>query len=554
VTPTEDALVLLRLRTLLVSRVLLPSYTDEARRDAPVRLAIVVGLAVLVLMALAQILAFLLGRVFTGATASGTLLPVITWGAATSSVGIFFYGGLTLSAILTNRTDLHILLLAPLSTRVVLAERVLGVSATFTVLVTVIGLPNLLAAGVVLSAGPALPLAAVASVVLLPITPTAIALLLVTGVLRAVPARQARVAGVCTAAVAAAVLYIATEGGFGQVMFDSHSVDLLPTHWVGDGLAAAASNDPTSATLYLLASALLACMAVALAASAAGGLLETGWGTYRELGHRRAERTGVVTVLPAFEGSHIVEGTPWRILFMREWRLLRRDPKLLAQLAYPILLEGFTLFKAIGNPFTTQALVGRLARLFAGSLYLSASLTALFLLTIFALPMVSREGKSLYLLAISPLTDRAILLSKIAFCAAPVIALVELALVGIGARLLRLSLLDTFFDAIVFAALLTSLACWMVCVGIVWPRLSSDNSRRQISGTALLVGPTSGAAFCGLIGWLLGIVYLAPADNPEIRILAAVFIVAIPLAVIAACLATGPRLLRNLLEDDRRPS
>jgi hypothetical protein len=553
VTPTDDALALLRLRTLLVSRVLLPAYTDEARREAPVRLAVVVGLALLALIALAQILAFLFARVFAGAAAADTLLPILSWGATMSSVGIFFYGALTLSATLTNRTDLHILLLAPLSTRVVLAERVLGVSATFSVLVAVIGLPNMLATGVVLSAGMTLPLAAIAAVVLLPITPTAVALLLVTGVLRTVPARRARVAAVCAAAVATAALYLATEGGFGQATIGSRSVDLLPTHWVGDGLAAAASSDSASATAYLLASTLLAGAAVALAASAAGALLQTGWGSYGELSHRRTQPRGAVRALPAFEGTRDVKGTPWAALFRREWLLLRRDPKLLAQLAYPILLEGFTLFKAIGNPFTTHALTGRLARLFAASLYLSASLTALFLLTIFALPMVSREGRSLYLLAISPLAPRAIFLSKIAFCGTPVVALVEIALFGIGTRLLRLSPLDTLLDAAAFAALLTALACWLVCVGIIWPRLGGDTSRRQISGTALLVGPTTGAGFCGLIGWLLGAVYLAPPDETMTRVISGALVFALPAAVIAACLATGPRLLRDLLEGDRRP-
>jgi Putative ATP-binding cassette len=550
----DDVIALGRLRLRLMSRLLLGRFTDESKRAAPFRLAAAVTASTVALLLVSWVLGILFVKSLQGQPAGPFFLPAITWAASAAAVGIFFYAGLTLSAALTQRNDLTMLLLAPLSPGVVLADRLLAVSGSFSVLLTVVGLPNLVGAGHALAAGPAYYLTCAAAVLLIPLTPASAGLLLVVLVLRQVPPRRARVATAIASAVAAGILYLVTDahGGW-TVVLPSGTWQAFPTDWPGEALVAAGRGDLQSAYVYLVGATCFAALLGWVAVKAASRLLASGWATYMEVGHSHGTTTTApgITFL-ARAPTSLSDRTPWRALMRKEWLSIRRDPKLIAQLSYPLLLEGFTLYKAIGNPFTAHPVTGRLGRLLAGSLYLSGSLTALFLLTILALPMVSREGRSLYVLAVSPVRARAVVLSKVAFCVVPVLGILEVVLITIGARLLSLSAQQTLFDALVFAALMIALAGWLVCVGIVWPRLSADSSRRQIHGTALLVGPTTGVVLCGFVGWLLIAVYAGPHGKPWLAPAAGASIFAITGLIIAGVVFAGPRLLEELLSGDRR--
>jgi hypothetical protein len=549
-----DMVSLLGLRRRLVSRLLLRSFTDRSRREAPFRLAAVVALAVVSLILVSSSLGILFTHALQGAPPEPFFLPAIRWSAAAAGVGIFFYAGLTLSATLTNRNDITMLLLAPLSARAVLADRLFAVSGSFSVLLAIVGLPNLLGAGDALHAGTPFVATSLVVILLLPVAPCAVGLLLVVTVLRFVSPRYARLATASATAVGAVVLYLITESADPMVLLPGRSWHLFPVSWPGSVLAAVSTGDTASASAYLAGTVCLDVLLIWAGVSRAARLLASGWATYTESPGSRSGATIVareygVPALPC----QASDSTPWRALFRREWLSVRRDPKLLAQLAYPLLVEGFTLYKAIGNPFTTHPLTGRLERLFAGALYLSATLTAVFLLTILALPIVGREGKSLYLLGASPLRARDILAAKIAFCAAPIVVLVDGLFLVFGTRLLRLTPEQTIFDALALAALLIALSAWLVCVGVIWPRISSDSSRRQLHGMALMVGPISGTALCGIVGWLIGLVYEVSAEHVWVRAGAGLGIFVLTGATAAAVMMVGPRLLRDVLTGDRRP-
>lgn len=542
------------MRLRLLSRLLLKSFTPEAQREAPLKLAAVVLLAGVSLFSVSVLLGFLFTRALLGQPAGPFFLPPMSWGTSSALVGIFFYAALTLSSALTNRNELMLLLLSPLPPRIVVADRLLAISGSFSALLAIVGLPLLSGAGGALQAPLGFFLTAVAVVLILPLAPSAAALLLTVAVLRWTPPRRARVVTAGASAIAAGAVYL-----FGEAVGSlrgrwSGGWDLSPLNWFGQALVRSATGDGSGASLYLAAALVLTILLSLIATDAAARLLTSGWATYTEVPHRRRGHAGTNGATLPFAAGELGESPPILPLMRKEWLTVRRDPKLIAQLAYPLVLEGFMLVKSIGNPFTAQALNGRLERLFAGSLYLSASLTALFLLTILALPMVGREGRSIYLLAIAPIRARDILVAKILVCALPVLALVELLLVTIGARLLRLSPSETVFLAFVFAALVLALSAWLVCAGILWPRLTSDNSRRQIHGVALLVGPTAGVALAAFVGWLLNVVFTVPPHHAATTRTAAILIFLLTGTVVLAVLVAGPRALHALLTGDRRPA
>src|SRR5436305_3146132 len=121
----DDVLALTRLRARLLSRLLVGRFTAEALRAAPFRLLAVVTAGALGLFLISSMLGFLFVHALQGHAAGPIFLPALSWAAPAAAVGIFFYAGLTHGAAITNRNDLTMLLLSPLSPRVVLADRLL---------------------------------------------------------------------------------------------------------------------------------------------------------------------------------------------------------------------------------------------------------------------------------------------------------------------------------------------------------------------------------------------------------------------------------------------
>src|SRR5207248_1034454 len=178
----------------------------------------------------------------------------------------------------------------------------------------------------------------------------------------------------------------------------------------------------------------------------------------------------------------------WWPLLGKEWRTLRRDPQVWAPLLYPLFIMGFWLYRTFSQGAATGTVAtGRAALLpSVGLFYGTLTFVTYFLLTFLALPLINREGRSLYLLALAPLTARDIRRAKWAFCVLPALALVE-GLVVAGAVILRMPPAEALLGALAFASLVVALAGALLLVSLVWPRLDWDNPRRRVSGTATLV-------------------------------------------------------------------
>jgi hypothetical protein len=391
-------------------------------------------------------------------------------------------------------------------------------------------------------------------VLAVPVPAAALAMLLAILVLRWLPPAMARGGSAVVGTIVAAILYTAAQT-FGDVTvrFPWGNVNVVPAVWPGHALIAAADGHTGTSLLYLAAFVLLALGLAALAIDRASYLLASGWTVYGEVGRRRYRRRTRISVPRRIDPR--VRRTPtWWPVIRKEWLTLRRDPKLLAQLAYPLLIEGYSFYHAFGNPFTAHPITGRLARFFAASLYLSSSMTALFLLSVLALPIVGREGRSLYLLGLVPVRAGYLLLAKVLFCLAPVVALLEVLLVTMAARLLSMSLPQTLYVGAVLFAVVSALSCWLVCVGLIWPRLTSDGSRRQVNGTALLIGPTSGGLLCTIVGFLLAGSFATHPASSWAPVVSGACIFVLTGAVVVIVFSVGPRIFHDLLLGDRRPA
>ena len=557
----HDLRALMRLRHHLLLRLALARFTREAQRAAPARLVFILVLSFfgLLFLALAVSLVMLYG--FPEKTARALIPNALAWGPSAAMVGIFFYSALTLVTRFTYRNDLSLLLLTPVSPRLVLAEKLFAVSGGFSLVMLVAMSPSVIGAGVTIHADPLYVPVALLMLVLLPMTPAALALLFVVAGLRWLPPARARIATAAIAMVLAGVIYVAVEAiGDRAVRAPSSRWSVLPTTWPGHAMLEAAAGHGRTSLVYIVATALLALVTVLLAVDRCAHLLTTGWGTYHEVGkrgHRHAVANPLRRLFPAAHvPSALARVRPlWWPLVQKEWLTFRRDPKLLAQLAYPLLIEGYSFYHAFGFPVRPHPILqGRVAQVFAGSLYISTTFTAVFLLSILTLPIISREGRSLYLLGLLPVRARHLLLAKWIFTAGPVLLVVEVLLIAVGAPLLQLSFSDTLFSAAVMAYLITALGGLLLCVALLWPRLGSDSSRRQVHAMALVVGPITGIMLCATVGGLLSEVYTPYPQHSWDPQLAGIGIFLITGLIIAGVALLGPRLLHELLIGDRRPA
>jgi ABC-2 type transport system permease protein len=234
-------------------------------------------------------------------------------------------------------------------------------------------------------------------------------------------------------------------------------------------------------------------------------------------------------------------------LLQKEWLTLRRDPQRLVQMAYPLIIVGFYAYRVLGarSSFGSGISSGTTG-FFDVSLYIMLTFTSILVLSSIAPPIVNREGRSLYILALSPLSPRIILLSKWVICVIPVLAIAEVLLV-VGALILQIEPVRALVTAFALVALIIALAGLVISINLIWPRLDSDNPRRQVSGIATGVSLVSefiiGSFFC----LLLILTFNLWPHLPLISVAAGLSLVLLTGAITGTTSIVGPRLLQNLL-------
>jgi ABC-2 type transport system permease protein len=562
--------LLIRLRLRLLLRRTLTGYTREARIAAPLRLLLAIFLGMTFLGVLVVGLSVVLSLEVHGPHGLSLFGSSVTWGLSITGVFVFVYALLAMLALFTYSSDLDLLLLTPLSPRLILGDKLLTVTGGFFILLVFTGAPVLIGTGHLLHFGWQYDLATVTALLLVPVAPVSLAMVLILASLRWFPPRRARLIVVATGTIIFALFYAGARAA--NVYSDrlpssfSHLTGawgFVPITWPGHFLSAVGLGQTGTALLYFQATLGLACVAAWLTVELSSYMFVVGWTGYPSLGTRDrpglggslVSETNAMAAQPR-EGQSILarRGSviAWWPILHKEWLLFRRDPQVIGQVALPLVVAVFTIQRAFlnGTPIYSSATVNRdsAAAWFCGSLALSS----FFLLSYLALSIVNREGRSLQLLALAPLTARDILIGKWAFCVTPILAAEEILLVA-GAVTLHFSTAETLIAALSLAALVVALCGALITISLWWPRLHADAARRPVSFAGCLTGSVFGAALVGTVTACLLTTFVLWGSTPILAIVAMGGSVAIPIGVTALVISMTPRVLRALLMSDAKP-
>jgi ABC-2 type transport system permease protein len=567
-TPYQEFLILLRLHLRLLGR------TGGTGKGGPPQGGI--GRLLLrpgALMLFGGFVAFVLGSFLSGVASGPDGLTLLTplmelmasWGTV---LLLFFAFPLALNGFTTS-SDLKLLLLTPLSPRLILGEKFLELYGTLALVPLIAGFLILIAVGSSLSLGPAYYLMAAIVLLLLPVAPLGIAITLLVAVLRWIPPARARTITALLGALLGIAYYTGLQllGAGGSARSAALQVSLargshawwqsLPSAWPGDAVAAAGLGHAGEALAYLLATAALAAAVAGVATLLSAHLFATGCATYQEVGRRDRPAPAVAPAPASTAEPHSVfnrrterarrgRRPAWWPIVGKEWRGMRRDPQLWAPLLYPLFIVGFGFYRAAARGLSAG---GGASLLTAGYLYGSLAFLTSFLASFLALSIINREAKTRALLALLPLDARQIVAGKWAACVLPNLILAELLAVA-GAVLLQIPLWEAILAVGALAALVVAVCGAMLLITLIFPRLDSDNPRRQVSTAASLLGMIAGFALAGLvIGLLLLTFYLGPRSTPAAAI-AGLCLFAILEFVTVIAAAGAPARLEALLHNE----
>jgi hypothetical protein len=431
--------------------------------------------------------------------------PVLTVAGSAATILIIFYALSSLTGAFTQRSDLRLLLLAPVRPWIVVGERLLLSSLGFSGIL-LIALPACYAVGTTIDVPPAYYAAVLAAILILPLAPVSLGALLLMAILRWVPPTRVQSASALISGLVSLALYVLL-----QFLGRSGAANLpvlpawLPSTWPARFIADAGLGDGAGAARDLLLTLGFALALFVAATSVAARVLVTGSAGYGEVRRRRASpqrddrggRTGVTAIAARREIRPLPQ---WWTVMAKDMLVLRRTPAVLVALAYPLAIFGFTGFRLVGGatrgvgralgsgPHTGIVifLVLMLAVLIAGSVIPGT---------------VNREGKALGLLALAPIPPAEIVRAKWIGAAIIPLGVVEIALVGLsvllGLSTGRIALLAAAI--LVLAAALTGVT---LAVNFAWPKLDATNPRRQASAAATfagLIGDTIIALFTGVM-------------------------------------------------------
>lgn len=383
---------------------------------------------------------------------------------------------------LFERGDLDLLLSSPLPSRSIFAVRLLGIAAVvaipylylagpFANAALVLGHPGWL--GLYVTVGACATLMACAG------------MLLTLGLVRVLGARRTRVVAQVVGAIAGALLFLLSQlynithnirrqdGDAGRRVFDM----LAHQHVFGpDSALWLPGRAVLGAPLPLLGAALLAALAFALTAGRTHRFFVHGLQQAAGMGRARARPAGA----PRFR----FRGSLFDTVVVKEWRLIARDPHLIAQVLLQLIYLVPLLVLIVRGDTAGPALA-------AGLTLLCSSLTGSL-----AWIVISAEDAPDLLLC-APAPRRTLQLAKLAAAAMPALLLVALPLLWLVVRMPLVGLLVAFT---VCAAVLGA-ALIVLWTGRPAPR-SDFKSRGKENFLCTMLELVNSLCWGGL-GWLL---------------------------------------------------
>jgi hypothetical protein len=469
----------------------------------------------LVILAISLLLAgaFLGGGAFAVGATVGHFLPLaldplLAAGFTGLSLLMLVVGFPTVIASLFVGRDLLQLVVAPVRTRDIFVAR-LASAVTANLLLSFI-----LAAGVLgVGAGAGAPWVYFPMALLLiavqVLVVTAVQAILMTMILRWVPAKLARDVAAGVAGLTGAALYLAwnlnlrktfeRKGGAPDVSNLTslvQRVDWLPTTWPGHALNATLQGSTGSAVVWLVATLALAAVLVAIAELLYERTLLFGLGVFGSataVWRRRKSRpstpvspltTGSLRAraeLPTWWGA---QGSPYRAIAIKDWLGFRRDVRRLTRLLPALLL-----------PLGYAAALSQPARSLSGFWSNVALVTflSMFMSSALASPSIPSERRGFQLLRLAPLTMWQLLRAKVFIALPPVLAtmLVFSVAVAVTSKSGAIQLLELVIFGVWLAAGFVSIS---VSSGAIDPHFEATDDRRSVGiiGTFTSIGGSLG--------------------------------------------------------------
>ena len=494
------------------------------------------------------------GPIFVGAFAIGVTAghflpfaidPLLAAAFTGLSLLMLVVGFPTVIASLFVGRDLLQLVVAPVRTRDIFIARLL-LAMTANLLISALVLVGVLGVG----AGAGAPWLYFPIAVLLlgaqVVVITALQAILMTMILRWVPARLARDVAAAVAGLTGAGLYLAwnlnlrqTFGRKGRPDISSltsivQRIDWLPTTWPGHTLSATIEGSFAGALAWLLATLVLAALLVAMAELLYERTLLSGLGIFggATVVSRRRAQTAIVPSTAKGAGS------PSLAIARKDWLGFRRDVRRLTRLLPALLLPiGYAV--ALSQP-------GRTLSGFWSNVALVTFLS-MFMSSALASPSIPSERRGFQLLRMAPLPMWQLLRAKVLIALPPVLA--TMLVFSVAVAVAGKSGPGQLVELIVFGAWLAlGFVSISVAGGAIDPHFEATDDRRSVGllGTLAAIGGSVGFSVLSigaLAGFLFGEQVAAGAASigpiPTTPAIGVAMILGGVLLVIAACALAG---------------
>jgi len=463
----------------------------------------------LVILAITLLVAgvFLGGGAFAIGATAGHFLPfaldtLLAAGFTGLSLLMLVVGFPTVIASLFVGRDLLQLVVAPVRNRDIFVARLM-IAVTANLLLSFV-----LAAGVLgVGAGAGAPWfyfpMALLLIAVQVLVVTALQAILMTVILRWVPAKMARDVAAAVAGLTGAGLYLAwnlnlrkTFGRRGTAPDISNlasvvqRIDWLPTTWPGHALSSTLQGNTASALFWMLAALALAALLVATAELLYGRTLVLGLGVFGGTTTVWRRRKAVTGSRPAPQPSPRSgvgvqrAGSPYFAIARKDWLGFRRDVRRLTRLLPAMLL-----------PLGYAAALSQPARNLSGFWSNVALVTflSMFMSSALATPSIPSERRGFQLLRLAPLTMWHLLRAKV-FIALPVVLatmLVFSVAVAVASKSGAIQLLELVIFGVWLAFGFVSIS---VSGGAIDPHFEATDDRRSVGvlGSLTSIGGSLG--------------------------------------------------------------
>jgi ABC-2 type transport system permease protein len=444
--------------------------------------------------------------------------------------------------------DMDMLLTKPVPMRAVFIVKFFsGLMAQYLLLFILLA-PVLVGYGNGMGYGALYIIVAVLVLLLLPLLPIGLGALLVMAVVRVIPAHRAREIVSVLGGLVAISFYVLTQFApeIAPQLADVSSTRALlqlqlpiwPSAWAGRALVAAGEGSLLTLAAYGGLFVLLSVLVFVGCVLLAEYLYYVGWSNVAVQSGRVRHRQQATDGAEEAKGERFALLRPWELLFRRwaaaepqsaavflkDWRIFPRDMRNVQQLIFPLALVGIWVFRLLTMPEPSAAVApGSTPDGIPGSgldgsmlsmdwlMGLSSIAITYFLCFTIASTIasvgISREGRTFWLLKLSPVSNLRLLLGKLVLAYLPYL-LVGAPLLALLTVLGSSSLLNFLTGMGVLLLIGLGNTCLSLGLGAAFPRLNWENPQQQ---TTFIAGCLSLLLSPLYIGLMLAAVFGPPA-------------------------------------------